>query len=456
VLTTTQQVITRHYALTCPSCDFRAEDDGLLLECPRLHSPALLRTEYTVRKFAPRASEDGIFRYRDLLPVIRTSHQPGRTVVYRSRALAGLLGLRNLWIAFNGYWPERGAFLETATFKEFEAHTVLARLPVAPTVLTVSSSGNTGAAFAWACSRQQVPCLVIVPHAVIGRFRYPEPLHPCVTLAVIDDGDYPDAISFAAKISRSFPFQLEGGVKNVGRRDGLATVMLSAFEEMQRLPDFYIQAVGSGTGAIAAHEAASRLRGLAGQTTVPRLVLCQNEPFTPIYDAWQTRRRLPPGEPAEGFRAAIRQVLAGELTNLAPPYAVRGGVFDVLTESRGDVVTASNDSVRWAMRTFRELEGIDIEPAPGVAVAGLRTAVQRGLIGADSAVLLNITGGGRVRRAHESHSVEAEAQVHLGRQWLDSPATVERVTELCMRGLVGSLSGPEIPQDRKHAAVVRR
>jgi cysteate synthase len=203
-----------------------------------------MRTEYASRDFIPRSDREDLFRYRSWLPVVRTQENVGRTAVYRSKGLSKVLGLPNLWIAFNGYWPERGAVLQTATFKEFEAYTVLCRLPERQVMLTVASSGNTGAAFAWACSQRQVPCLVIVPGRGLRRLQFRAPLDPCVKLVVIDDGDYPDAITLAAAISRVPPFQAEGGVKNVGRRDGLATVLLSAFEEMGCLPSHYFQAVG--------------------------------------------------------------------------------------------------------------------------------------------------------------------------------------------------------------------
>jgi hypothetical protein len=38
------------------------------------------------------------------------------TVVYSSSGLDERLGLEALFIAFNGYWPERGALLPTCTF----------------------------------------------------------------------------------------------------------------------------------------------------------------------------------------------------------------------------------------------------------------------------------------------------------------------------------------------------
>ncbi|MEY9894349.1 cysteate synthase [Catenulispora sp. MAP5-51] len=411
---------TRHYTLVCDLCGRSLEDDGVVLDCPASHPPALLRTSYAEEAFTPRPDRDGLFRYQDWLPVVRAGSDAdaGRTAVYRSTALAGALGLGELWIAFNGYWPERGAALATATFKEFEAHAVLGRLPENQVVLTTASSGNTGAAFAWACSRTRTPAVLVVPGTGLRRLRFREELDPCVTLVVVEDGGYPDAIALAAAVGTLPPFQIEGGVKNVARRDGLGTVMLSAFEQMRALPTHYFQAVGSGTGAIAVLEAAKRLRAATCHDPLPRLMLCQNEPFTPIRDAWLQDPYPLDGEAPDRFRKALNDVVADELTNLAPPYSVTGGVRDALLDSGGDVLAADNDEVTEALTMFQALEGIDIEPAAGVAVAGLRAAAEQGKLDRDSVVLLNITGGGRARLAQEHRLVPARPALRVTRDAL--------------------------------------
>ncbi|TLS44249.1 cysteate synthase [Streptomyces montanus] len=397
----------RHYKVICSSCGTRYEDDGLLLDCSHRHEPAFLRTEYDggggfggvggVGGFTGDAP--GLFRHAHLLPVARTFPDVPGPVVYPSDRLGRRIGLRRLWIAFNGHWPERAALLPTCTFKDLEAYTVLGRLPSAPPVLVIPSAGNTAAAFAWAASRHQVPCLVVVPAPALERMRFPAPLAPCVRLVVLDGrATYSDAIACADLLARLPGHHAEGGSRNVGRRDGLGTVMLAAAEAIGRLPGTYVQAVGSGTGAIGAHEAARRIR--TGDEPLPRLLMCQNAPFAALYDAWNSRGPAP--------AALEHEPLARELTNRRPPFAVRGGVRDVLTESGGDVLCVGNEAALAAMALFEETEGIDIEPGAGVALAGLADAVRAGRVRPDELVLLNITGGGRVRQARDTTLVPAE------------------------------------------------
>jgi cysteate synthase len=428
---------SRHYVLVCSACGRQQDDDGLVLTCPENHQPALLRTQYERRQFTPRAQPEGISRYQDWLPVdqARDGGQAGdvcRSVVYRSNGLARHLGIGELWIAFNGYWPERGALLPTATFKDFEAYTVLRRLPAREVMLTVASSGNTGAAFASACSTGGQPCLLIVPARGLDRLRFRTRINPCVRLVVIEDGDYPDAMDLAAAMCRIEPFQTEGGIRNVGRRDGLGTVLLSAFEQMRQLPAFYFQAVGSGTGAIAVLEAAKRVRSATGSEQLPRLMLCQNLPFTPIYDAWHSGLRALPDDSGERFRDAIPRVHADELTNWRPPYDIAGGVYDSLVESQGDVLVAGNQSVRMAIDMFCELEGIDVEPAAGVAIACLADAVAQGKVSKQSTVLLNVTGGGRSKLGEDHPLIPAEPTLWLTREALAQADVVDKVADVCM------------------------
>jgi cysteate synthase len=216
--------------------------------------------------------------------------------------------------------------------------------------------------------------------------------------------------------------------------------MYSAFEAMGGLPEYYFQAVGSGAGAIAAFEAADRLRAAgAGAGYVPRLMLCQNAPFTPIYDSWRSHMGRPAvaGSAAgAGRRYESAGMRAHDLANPLPPFSHSGGIRDVLLNSRGDAMSADNRSVEAAMEAFLELESIDIGPAAATAVACLRDAASSGRIPGDATVLLNITGGGR-RQLEMDHSLTpVEPALRFSRDDVLSGRAIERVSrELDEAGL---------------------
>ena len=129
----------------------------------------------------------------------------------------------------------------------------------------------------------------------------------------------------------------EGGAKNVARRDGMGTVMLDAAVTLGRIPDHYFQAVGSGTGAIAAWEGALRLiEDSRYGAWLPRLHLAQNKPFTPMVSAWQQgRRTIDPDLDMPDMSNAIHAVMSPVLTNRTPPYGIAGGLFDALQATDG-------------------------------------------------------------------------------------------------------------------------
>jgi cysteate synthase len=386
------------YELVCNACGQRYPADGsywvdccaegmLVAEYPRLNVRDHLR---------------GLWRFTDWLPVRHPGAGRVGGCTYRSEALGQELGLDDLWIAFNGWWPERGAYCPTCSFKDLEVAPTLQRLKEsgAPGVI-VATAGNTGRAFADMGGDVEFPVVVVTAEDHVERiWRSGAPMAPTTAVIGIAGGDYNDAIEVAAEAAARVGFELEGGIKNVARRDGIGTLLLDAVTTIGRMPDHYVQAVGGGPGPVGVWGVAERLAadGRFGGVQ-PRFHLAQNDTHHPVHTAWQAgRSTLEPGDVPEDGRDAYADVLV----NRNPAYALRGGLYDLLTATQGQTYAVGADDAASWRATFSEREGIDIMEAPAVALAGLAQAVEQGEIARGDCVLLSVTGGGMDRLAQDA------------------------------------------------------
>jgi cysteate synthase len=399
--------IPTEYELLCVATGEVFEDKGWALDCPSCEKPSLIRTQYS-KKQLEVYNDKGLYKYRDWLPMKRMLHCEATHATYKSVGLAKALGLENLYITFCGYFPEKGATMTTCSFKETEAYSVCARTDANnDKILVVASAGNTARAFAKVCSENNIKLLLSVPEDNLDALWFDAPLNDCVKLiSCAKGGDYFDAIHLSNLALTSPMFYAEGGAKNIARRDGMGTTVLSAVTTIGRIPDYYFQAVGSGTGAIAAWEANMRLieDGRYG-SNIMRLMVSQNAPFLPMYDAWRADSRdLLPYDDTKAHRD-VEIIDAKVLSNRKPPYGIVGGLYDALKATNGDVLQATNLQEQQARRIFLETEGIDIHPAPAVALATLINEVQSGNIDRKATIMLNITGGGeeRYKQGREIH-----------------------------------------------------
>ena len=133
------------------------EDTGWVIDDELSPKPSLVRAEYQKKQIELKPENCGIYRFSDWLPIKRTLKGSCAPVTYKSEGLARHLGLENLYITFNGYFPEIGARMNTCSFKETEAYSVCARLAAdCGKVLVVASAGNTARAFAKVCSDRRL------------------------------------------------------------------------------------------------------------------------------------------------------------------------------------------------------------------------------------------------------------------------------------------------------------
>ncbi|WP_094226768.1 cysteate synthase [Methanolobus psychrotolerans] len=376
------------YSVKCLMCG--EVHDHYSLNCKK-GDDSLLRAYYTAKQLIP-SDMPGIWRYYNWLPTEGIIEEgSGRTITYKSKGLASDLGLDDLWIAFNGYWPQKDAYLMTCTFKDLESFPTMQRLreQQEKRIMVVASAGNTARAFAHVCSITSQPLLLVVPKDSVHRLWTIHEDNYSICLVTVE-GDYFDAIALAGKLASLEGFVNEGGAKNVARRDGMGTVMLDAVLTSKELPAHYFQAVGSGTGGISAWEASMRLLadGRFGDT-LPKLHLGQSLPCAPLYSLWNGVDAVDAACPGGMYDDV--------LFNRKPPFAVKGGVKDALEATGGTLYAVSNKEASDAQELFENAEGIDINPAAAVAVASLVQAVKAGNVKPGEKIVLNITGGGQKR-----------------------------------------------------------
>lgn len=390
--------------------------DLLCVQCGKAHPAltarcdegctSLLRTRYEEKTFRP-TGDSGFLKFLDWLPCQSRTETPVGPVVFRSESLNRWIGCDNLVFSFAGYWPERGAWNSTGTFKDLEAYpTLLGLLDHGKRRIILASAGNTARAFAHAARLLDFTVYIVVPETMLFRLWLPSngaSRGHIRLVAIRGSADYSQAIRICDELAKRYSLDSEGGAKNVARRDGMGTVMLEAARILGRLPDHYFQAIGSGTGGIAAYEASLRLLGDSrfADQPLPRLHLSQNAPFLPIYQAWKGDRWTP---------VPTADLFASVLANNTPPFAIRGGVSDALAATGGMVYSVESGEAIEVGREFQRLEGIDLEPAAAVAVASLRQALASGRVRRDELILVNLTGGGleRIQRDFECRALEPD------------------------------------------------
>jgi cysteate synthase len=396
------------YRIKSPVSGRIFDDEGWILDAKGDDKPSLLQSVYDKTRIDLKDASFGIYRFADWMPVKRMLMGSSSPVTFKSEKFAGLLGLSDLYVTFSGWWPEKGAGMKTCSFKETEAYSVCARLePGHGKVLVVASAGNTARAFARVCSDNNIPLLLCIPEDNLDALWFDEEIKDCVKVVATRSGsDYFDAINLSNLACKHDRFLPEGGAKNIARRDGMATTVLSAVTTIGKIPDYYFQAVGSGTGAIAAWEANQRLikDGRFGSHKM-KLVVSQNAPFLPMYHAWKAVSRDLLHLDDDLARKQVEEITAKVLSNRKPPYSIIGGLFDALKDTGGDVLSVTNNQAHAAGELFKDAEGIDLHPAAAVAVASLINSRMEGKIDRNAVIMLNITGGGEdlYKKGRELH-----------------------------------------------------
>ena len=336
------------------------------------------------RDFSPRVLEGcrdhSMWRYRPFLPVEATSPAPplrvGWSPLYRADNLAQALGLKTLYIKDDGLNPtaslkDRASALAVVKAREAGADTV-----------ACSSTGNAASSLAGNAAAAGLKSYIFVPsRAPKGKVAQ---LKIFGATVVSVEGSYEDTFALSRAAIDRWGWYNRNAAVNPYLSEGKKTVTLEILEQLGwRAPDYIALSVGDGCTIAGAWKGLKDLYAAGFIHRLPRLISVQAEGCCPLNRALRT------GEP---WQPMAEDTLADSIAVGVPRNPDKA--LNAVRESGGLAVNVSDGEILEAMRLLGRTQGVFAEPAGAAGTAGVKKALELGLLPPDASVVSIVTGNG--------------------------------------------------------------
>jgi threonine synthase len=330
------------------------------------------------RTLATRAQDH--WRYRELLPVPAAARRPpwpvGWTPIAEVPRLAAWAGLRSLRIKDEGRNP-------TASFKDRASSVGVARaLARRARVVACASTGNAASSLAGAAAAVGLRSVIFVPQFAPEAKLAQLLMFGARVLRVT--GTYDEAWELCQRACGAYGWYNRNAAVNPSLVEGKKTCGLEIAEQLgDELPDWVAVSVGDGCTIAGVWKGLQEMRALGFVTRLPRLLGVQAAGASPLVTAFRDGALLVPG-PAQTVADSI---CVGHPRNWRK--ALRA-----VRESGGAFVAVPDEAILDAMRAAGRRAGVFGEPAGVAGLAGLRQAVEAGIVGRRESALAVVTGSG--------------------------------------------------------------
>ncbi|MCC6045147.1 MAG: threonine synthase [Desulfurococcaceae archaeon] len=325
-----------------------------------------------------RARRFGVWRYRELLPLAEwvnpVSLGEGGTPLVRVDRAAD----PHVFVKFEGSNP-------TGSFKDrgmTVGVTIAKGLGVEGVV--VASTGNTAASAAAYAARAGLRCLVYLPRGGVARGKLAQALlHGAEVVEV--EGFFDDALELVLEeyVERSYSKLYPLNSVNPWRLEGQKTLAFELVDELGNTPDVVVVPVGNAGNISAIWKGFRELRDLGVISGTPRMIGVQATGAAPLAKTWSTgSRELQVVEEPRTIASAIR---IGRPVNWVK-------ALKAVEESRGALLTVSDEEILEAIKMLARLEGLGVEPSSAASLAGYLKALEEGLVDRGETVVLVATG----------------------------------------------------------------
>jgi threonine synthase len=312
-------------------------------------------------------------RYREFLPV--TDKTPkltlgeGNTPLIAAPRLAAALGVRELWLKYEGMNP-------SGSFKDRGMVMAVAKaLEAGATSIICASTGNTSASAAAYAAHAGIEAIVVVPAGKIALGKLAQALMYGARLLVID-GNFDNALNIVFELSDRYPITLVNSV-NQDRIEGQTTGAYEICDALGGTPDALCLPVGNAGNITAYWRGFCRYYDAGRVASRPKMLGFQAAGAAPIV------HNTPIAYP-ETVATAIR---------IGNPASWQSAV-QARDQSGGLIDAVSDEQILAAWRDLARLEGVFCEPASAAGVAGLRMLLEQGRADADAQYVAVLTGHG--------------------------------------------------------------
>ncbi len=341
---------------------------------------ARIGKELTREKLALR-SDGSMWRYMEFLPVepatvekvnkLRVGHSP----LYKVDRLADRLGIRELFVKDDGINP-------SASLKDrASAMAVMKATEAGMSTIACSSTGNAASSLAGNAAAAGYKTYIFVPErAPKGKVSQ---LMIFGANVISVQGNYEDTFRLSAQAIERFGWYNRNAAINPYLMEGKKTVSLEIAEQLGfKMPDFIAVSVGDGCTIGGVWKGLKDLYETGFIDSLPRIISVQSTGCYPINRAVALNKPLEPME---------ENTIADSIAVGVPRNPDKA--MNAIRESNGICVNVSDEEILDAMKLLGGY-GIFGEPAGVTGTAGVKKAVEEGLIPSSASVVSIVTGNG--------------------------------------------------------------
>jgi threonine synthase len=378
---------------TCSICGTEYACSQELYVCPKdggnldvVLDIATLKRKYEASDLTSR-EENYLWRYLPLLPVVDPGFEgtpfrmTGGTPVYSPSSLRSELNLKNLWVKDEGKNP-------TASFKDRASAIVIARAKeIGSEVVVTASTGNAGAALAGLAASVDQKAIIFAP-----KTAPPAKIAQLLVYnaeVILVDGNYDSAFDLTIEAVNEFGWYCRNTGFNPFTIEGKKTAAFEIWEEIivkksvDDQPISIFVSVGDGNIISGIHKGFKDLMSLGWIDYMPRIFGVQSDGSAAIANAFNQN--------SEEIVAVRANTIADSISVDLPRDGVRA--VRAATQTKGSYILVNDQQIIAAIADLGKV-GIFAEPAGATAYAGLKKAVEAGMINQEDPVVVVNTGSG--------------------------------------------------------------